>query len=176
METALIGLGSNLGDREVQLRSALDGLRATPGVEVVRVSSLYETDPVGGPPQGKYLNACVLVRTVPGPRELLLRLLAIEAQAGRVRGPRNAPRPLDLDLLLHGDQVVSEPGLDVPHPRFAERAFVLRPACEIAPALVHPRLLMPLADLLAALGPVRGVVLHRRVATWSATGTTHASL
>ncbi len=138
---AYLALGSNLGDREAHLAAALAGLRATPGLAVTAVSSVYETDPVGPPPQGPYLNAAARVRTSLTPRALLARLLEIEAGRGRLRrGVRAAPRTLDLDLLLYGDRCVEAPELTVPHPRLCERAFVLEPLCDLAPQLRHPTL------------------------------------
>ena len=108
-------------------------------IRVTAVSAFYETEPVGGPPQGPYLNGAAELVTSLAPRVLLERLLEIEAAAGRRRGaPRNAARPLDLDLLFFGEQKIDEPGLRVPHPRLHERAFVLEPLCEIAARLVHP--------------------------------------
>ncbi len=136
---AYLALGSNLGDREAHLAGALAGLRATPGLQVTAVSSVYETEPVGPAPQGPYLNAAARVRTRLAPRALLRRLLEIEAGQGRVhRGVRNAARTLDVDLLLYGDRCVRQPDLTVPHPRLCERAFVLEPLCEIAGGVVHP--------------------------------------
>jgi 2-amino-4-hydroxy-6-hydroxymethyldihydropteridine diphosphokinase len=130
---AYVGLGSNLGDRGRTLREAVDRLAATPGVEVVAVSSLRETDPVGPvTDQPRFLNGAVAVETSLGARALLDRLLAIEAELGRTReGPRGGPRTLDLDLLLYGDERLDEPGLEVPHPRLHERAFVLEPLAEL---------------------------------------------
>jgi 2-amino-4-hydroxy-6-hydroxymethyldihydropteridine diphosphokinase len=145
METApvvaYVALGSNLGDRAAHLERALAALRETAGVELLAVSSLHETEPVGGPPQGPYLNAAAALRTRLGPRALLERLQAIEAAAGRRRGPeRAAPRTLDLDLIFYGSRRIDEPGLVVPHPRCHQRAFVLAPLREIAPDFVHPGL------------------------------------
>lgn len=102
------------------------------------MSSLWETAPIGGPPQGDYLNAVVLLDTVLGPRPLLDSLLAIEAASGRQRGERAAPRTLDLDLLLYGDAEIETPGLTVPHPRMHERRFVLEPLAEVWPEAVIP--------------------------------------
>ena len=146
---AYVSIGSNLGDRDAHLALALRRLAALPETELVAVSPIFETDPVGPPPQGPFLNAAVRLRTRLAPRALLAGLLAIEQEARRVRGERNAARTLDLDLLLHGDRVLDEPGLTLPHPRLAERPFVLEPLAALAPALVHPTLHEPIATLAA---------------------------
>jgi len=132
---AYLGLGSNLGDREALLRAAIMALDATPGVRVTSISSLYETPPWGPVPQGPYLNACVALETTLSPRQLLTLCLAIERDHGRERAIRWGPRTLDMDVLLYGDESIDEEGLIVPHPRMAERAFVLVPLAEIAPDL-----------------------------------------
>src|SRR5262245_41797673 len=157
---AYVGLGSNIGDREARLAFAVAALRASAGTRVQALSPIYETEPVGGPAQGAYLNAVAALRTELAPRALLERLLAIEALAGRERGAvRDAPRTLDLDLLLYASRVVDEPGLRVPHPRLHERAFVLVPLRDVAPALVHPVLGETIERLAARVGPVTGVRL-----------------
>ena len=139
MTRAYVGLGSNLGDREALLRASLVALESDPAIEVVAVSSFRETEPVGYLDQPRFLNAVAALETTLAPRALLERLLAIERGLGRVReGPRFGPRPIDLDLLLHGDAVVAEPRLTVPHPRLHERRFVLEPLAELAPALDVP--------------------------------------
>ena len=139
MTRAFVGLGANLGDREGTLRSAVDALGAEAGVEVVAVSTLRETEPVGVGEQPLYLNGAAELETTLTARELLDRLLAVEQRFGRVRSPgEHGPRTLDLDLLLYGDGVIDEPGLTVPHPRLHERRFVLEPLAELAPALVVP--------------------------------------
>jgi 2-amino-4-hydroxy-6-hydroxymethyldihydropteridine diphosphokinase len=149
---AAIGLGSNLGDRAAHLQRAVLGLQRLPGTRLLAVSRFIETEPLarpdGGDPGGPYLNAAATVQTALSPRALLEGLLAIEREAGRVRGSasggmasggeRWAARTLDLDLLLYGDQVIDEEGLSVPHPRLPERAFVLIPLAEIAPELPVP--------------------------------------
>lgn len=146
-----IGVGANLGDREATIRTALDRLDAEEEIEVVRVSSLRETDPVGYVDQPRFLNGAAALETDLPPRELLERMLAVERELGRVRdGPRFGPRTIDLDLLLYGDAVVDEPGLLIPHPRMAERAFVLEPLAELDPELVVPGL-GPLRTLIAGL-------------------------
>jgi 2-amino-4-hydroxy-6-hydroxymethyldihydropteridine diphosphokinase len=136
---AFVALGSNLGARERHLLDAVAALRATRAVRDVVVSPVYASRAVGPGAQGEYLNAVARLETRLSPRALLLRLLAIERAQGRERGPeRNAPRTLDLDLLLYAARRMDEPGLQVPHPRLHERAFVLEPLCDLAPRLVHP--------------------------------------
>jgi 2-amino-4-hydroxy-6-hydroxymethyldihydropteridine diphosphokinase len=149
--TSYIGLGSNLGDREAFLRRALELLRAEPEIDVTAVSSVRETDPVGLVDQPRFLNAVARIETDLAPRELLDRMLAAERELGRRRdGPRFGPRTIDLDLLLYGDEEVDEPGLVVPHPRLAERRFVLEPLHELHPGLVVPGR-GRVSDLLSAL-------------------------
>ena len=140
MTRAYVGLGANLGDREGAIRAALAVLDARPDVAVVAVSTLLETDPVGYLDQPPFLNGAAALETDLAPRELLDALLEVERELGRVRGegPRYGPRPIDLDLLLHGDLVLDEPGLVVPHPRLHERLFALEPLAELEPALVVP--------------------------------------
>jgi 2-amino-4-hydroxy-6-hydroxymethyldihydropteridine diphosphokinase len=152
--TAYIGLGSNLGDRQEYLDRALQALQEHPGIVVTQVSSTHETAPVGGPPgQGPYLNAAAELQTDLGPAELLDVLLEVERQLGRVRSERFGPRTIDLDLLLYGDLLHEDPRLTVPHPRMAERAFVLGPLCEIAPDVVHPIRRRTVRELLEQLAP-----------------------
>jgi 2-amino-4-hydroxy-6-hydroxymethyldihydropteridine diphosphokinase len=149
--TGYIGLGSNLGDREAFLRRALELLRAEPEIDVTAVSSVRETDPVGLVDQPRFLNAVARVETDLAPRELLDRMLAAERELGRRRdGPRFGPRTIDLDLLIYGDEEIDEPGLVVPHPRLAERRFVLEPLHELDPGLVVPGS-GRVSDLLSAL-------------------------
>jgi 2-amino-4-hydroxy-6-hydroxymethyldihydropteridine diphosphokinase len=135
MARAFIGLGSNLGDRRAHLRAAVEGLRA--GGDVVAVSPLYETDPVGGPEgQGPYLNLVVELATADPPRRLLERCRLLEEAVGRVRAERWGPRTLDADVLWVEGWTVDEADLTVPHPRLWERRFVLRPLADLAPDLV----------------------------------------
>ncbi len=135
---AYIGLGTNLGDRRGALEIALREMQQPPIICVERVSSVYETAPVGVTEQPDFLNAVARVRTTLPPRALLEALLDLENQMGRVRTLRWGPRVIDLDLLVYGDVQTSEPGLEVPHPRLRERAFVLGPLAEIAPELALP--------------------------------------
>ena len=149
MATAYVGIGANLGEPERQIESALELLAAEHGVEVVAVSTLRWTEPVGYLDQPPFLNGAAAVETALAPRELLERLLAIEQRLGRVRGdgPRFGPRAIDLDLLLYGSETVDEPGLTIPHPRLAERRFALEPLAELDPALEIP-----------GHGPVQGLL------------------
>lgn len=139
MPRAYVGLGSNLGDRERMLWGAVHMLAFNPEVDVVAVSSIRETDPVGFADQPRFLNAAAAVDTELDPRALLDLLLSVERELGRMReGSRFGPRTIDLDLLLYGDEVVDEPGLTVPHPRLHERRFVLEPLAELDPDLTVP--------------------------------------
>ena len=139
MTRAYVGLGANLGDRERTLCAAVDALGAEDGNEVVALSTLRETEPVGVRGQPRFLNGAVELETALSARDLLETLLAVEERFGRIRvSGEHAPRTLDLDLLLYGDEEIDEPGLTVPHPRLHERAFVLEPLAELAPGLVVP--------------------------------------
>ena len=139
-----IGLGANLGDRQSTLRDALVALNALPGTRLVRVSPLYRSAPVdaGGP---DYLNAVAELATSLAPHSLLQSLQGIEQAAGRERPYRNAPRTLDLDILWFGDHVIDTADLVVPHPRMADRAFVLRPLADLAPGRVTAAALQAVA-------------------------------
>lgn len=151
---AYIGLGANLGDREATLRKALAHLASREDIAIVLVSSFIETEPLGGPPgQPLYLNGAAALRTSLSARGLLAALLAVEHELGRRRtaGERNAPRPVDLDLLLYDEQIVDEADLTVPHPRMHERLFVLQPLAEVAPLAVHARLGKTVRQLLAEI-------------------------
>ncbi len=141
-----IALGSNLGDRETYLRRGVDALRGS--LTNLRVSSFVETEPVGVVGQPPYLNGVLVADTTLSPRALLELLLATEHQFGRVRPFDRAPRTLDLDLILYGDSVITEPDLYVPHPRFRERRFVLEPLAELAPEMVDPVTSRTIAELL----------------------------
>lgn len=140
MTRAYVALGSNLGDREATIRDAVAVLGAEPGIDLVAVSSLLDTEPVGVVDQPPFLNGVAVVDTDLPAAELLATLLAVERRFGRLRQgvPRNGPRTLDLDLLLYGDAEIDEPGLTVPHPRLHERRFVLGPLAEVAPGLEVP--------------------------------------
>jgi 2-amino-4-hydroxy-6-hydroxymethyldihydropteridine diphosphokinase len=150
MHRVHVGIGANLGDRLATLRSAVGDLAAL-GRLVAR-SSVWETEAVGPPPD--YLNAVVELETALEPEPLLDALLAIEERHGRVRNAgRDAPRTLDLDILLWGDRVVEGPRLELPHPRLAERGFVLEPLAEVAPEAIHPLLHRTIGELRARLVP-----------------------
>jgi 2-amino-4-hydroxy-6-hydroxymethyldihydropteridine diphosphokinase len=130
---AYLGIGTNLGDRLAFLQGAVDGLAATPGITVVAVSPVYETDPVGGPEQPDFLNAVVAVETTLEAHHLLRECQRLEQEAHRVRKEHWGPRTLDVDVLVYGDERIDTPDLVVPHPRSGERAFVLVPLADVAP-------------------------------------------
>lgn len=141
MATVYLGIGSNLGDRRANIDKALQLLKEDADIRMLSVSGFIETEPEGGPPQGKFLNGAAKIQTDLMPLELLSRLKNVERRLGRVRGEPNAPRPMDLDILFYDDVVIAEgKNLKIPHPRLAERPFVLKPLSEIAPDFVHPRL------------------------------------
>jgi 2-amino-4-hydroxy-6-hydroxymethyldihydropteridine diphosphokinase len=155
--TAYIGLGANLGDRAATLREAARRLGELG--TITAVSSFYETEPVGFREQPSFLNAVIALETDLPPAALFDALLAIERDLGRVRSFRNAPRTLDLDILLQDDLVMDTPELTLPHPRMHERAFVLAPLAEIAPDVRHPVFGSSAAELLAALPDQSGVAV-----------------
>ncbi len=150
-----LGLGSNLGNRWGNLDKALGFLSQR--MPLKKVSSVYETEPVGNVHQPRFLNMVGQVATRLAPMELLALVKGIESILGRVSGGVNAPRPLDIDILFYGDQVVETPKLVIPHPRLAERAFVLIPLAEIAPDLVHPVSGLTVRQLLEGLREKQGV-------------------
>lgn len=135
---AYVALGSNLNDPQRMVRAGFDALARLPDTQVLARSSLYRSAPVGYADQPDFINAVAALRTALSPRALLDALLGIEQVQGRVREFPNAPRTLDLDLLLYGEQVINEPGLSVPHPRMQQRAFVLLPLTQIAPGIAVP--------------------------------------
>ena len=151
--SAVIGLGGNLGDREATLGRATEAIAALRETRLIAASRLRETSPVGGPPQGPYLNGAVRVETRLSPRMLLDILLSIERRFGRERRQRWGPRTLDLDLLWIAGVTLDEPGLTVPHPRLTERRFALEPLVEVAPEAFDPATGEPYADILNRLPP-----------------------
>jgi len=169
---AAIGLGSNLGERRATLERAAAALAALPRTRRVALSQWYETAPVGGPPgQPSFLNGAALLETALTPRELLAELQALERAAGRdrAREARHGPRTLDLDLLVYGQVQLGEPGLTLPHPRLAERRFVLEPLCEIAPELLVPpdgRRVRELLAELAARAPILRFEAPAEASAW----------
>ena len=151
--TAYVALGANIGNRQANIERAIANLDATEGIQVVQVSSLVENPAVGGPEDSPaFVNGVVEIQTTLRPRELLERMLQIEQELGRVRREKWGPRVIELDLILYGDQVVVEEGLQVPHPLMHERKFVLEPLAEIAPEAQHPIMGLSMAELLKLLG------------------------
>ncbi|MFY9231337.1 MAG: 2-amino-4-hydroxy-6-hydroxymethyldihydropteridine diphosphokinase [Candidatus Nanopelagicales bacterium] len=148
---AALALGSNIGDSAGTLKGAVDALYATPGIKVVAVSAVFETDPVGGPDQDVFLNAVIMVETSLEPIALLDAAQSIELDFGRVRDVRWGPRTLDIDVLAVADLVMEHERLELPHPRAHERAFVLVPWADVDPAGVIPGR-GTVADLLASVG------------------------
>lgn len=149
METVHLSLGSNLGDRAGNIERALAALEAR-GVRVRRRSALYETEPVDAPPQGWFVNCVAEAETSLEPVALMAAILQIERELGRERRVAKGPRVIDIDILMYGARVVREAGLEIPHPRMAERRFVLVPFAEIAPYMKHPVRQKMIAELLAA--------------------------
>jgi len=154
-----LSLGSNLGDRQSNLRSATGRLLELG--DVVEVSSLYETEPIEVTDQPWFLNCAVAVRTELMPREFLAGILAIEKAMGRVRSQPKGPRVIDIDILLFGAQTINTPELTVPHPAMTERRFVLKPLAEIAPDVIHPTTKKTIRELLDKL-PRDGAIVKRR--------------
>ena len=151
---AYVSIGSNLGDKAANCRSAIEALSRDDGCRLLARSPLYRTEPVDYAEQDWFVNGVVQVATGLKPESLLELLLHIERQAGRVRGAlRYGPRVLDLDLILYGDRVIALPNLVVPHPRMHKRRFVLQPICDINKHLIHPVLGLTMSRLLEDLGP-----------------------
>lgn len=134
MATVYLGIGSNMGDRLQNIDKAKTLLRQN-GIDILQISSIIETDPVGGPPQGLFLNGALKVRTSLSPRVLLDVLKKIELEMGRIKTVQDGPRPIDIDILLYDDVVMMSPTLTIPHPRIKERAFVMTPLREIFPEI-----------------------------------------
>src|SRR4051812_19777852 len=152
MTSCLLGLGSNLGDREATLRAALADITALPDVQVVQYSKWYRSQPVGGPPdQGEFLNAAALIETTISPLLLLDELGKLESRLGRRPAERWSARIIDIDILLYGNEVAETAMLTLPHPRMSFRRFVLEPAAEIAPRMLHPTIGWPIERLLLHL-------------------------
>ncbi len=165
MNTAYLGLGSNLGNRLAFLRGGRDTLVSQPGIELIQTSGVYETEAVGGPPDNPlFLNTVLEIQTSLEARQLLEACLAVEDEFGRSRPVRWAPRTLDMDILFYADQVICEERLTIPHPRLQERDFVLAPMLEIAPDFKHPLLDRTITEL--AVGSAGVTTLAPLRTTW----------
>ncbi len=151
MSRVFVGIGSNEGDRLEHISRAIQLLGRTLGVQVSRMATIYDTEPLG-PPQPEYLNTVVELDTTLSPQQLLEALKLLERQLGRVPSTQHwSPRVIDLDILLYDDRILNEPALTIPHPRMHERRFVLEPLAQLAPHVAHPILKQTIAELLAAL-------------------------
>ena len=160
MSIVYISLGSNLGNRVENIRRAKELVSREKQVKIKKESSIYETEPVGGPPQGYFLNQVIEIETNFTPRDLLRSLLEIERKLGRKRGINRGPRLIDLDILLFDDLILKEFDLEIPHPRLARRKFVLAPLAEINSEFYHPVLKKKLNDLLKDSGDNKKVRVY----------------
>ncbi len=138
MAISYIGLGSNLGNREKMITLSMEYLNRTHNINITKRSSFYETEPVGGPPQGDFINAAIEVETELSPEDLLDKLQEIEVRLKRKRTIKDGPRTIDMDILLYDNIILNTDSLDIPHPLMHKRMFVLEPLTEIAPQLIHP--------------------------------------
>lgn len=149
--TAYIGLGSNIGDREENIRLAIEKIGESQNNKIIQVSKMYETEPVGFLEQDKFINNAIEIKTLLSPRELIKFLLNIEIELKRVRTIKWGPRTIDLDILLYNDEITYSKDIVIPHPRMHERKFVLLPLCDIAPYVLHPILYKRIDELLKEL-------------------------
>lgn len=163
MTFVYIGFGSNLGDREYSIMRALQLLTCSPSLKIVKMSSLYESEPADGVGGGLFLNGAAKVVTSLQPFDLRALLQSIEVQLGRKVEDRSGPRTIDLDILLYGDRVVRAPDLTIPHPKMAQRTFVLVPLIEIEPSGVHPVQKRPLRDLLSEIDRPPAVRFYKKI-------------
>jgi len=163
MSRVFIAAGSNLGDRLQHLETAFQFLCSQPSLQVLQMAPVYETLPVGGPQQGDFLNTLWVFETALDPEAVLRILQAAEQSQGRIRGEKNGPREIDLDLAAYGETVFDRNGLHIPHERLHERWFVLKPLCDVAPLWMHPLLKKTAAELLAELAGSAAGLLYKTV-------------
>jgi 2-amino-4-hydroxy-6-hydroxymethyldihydropteridine diphosphokinase len=156
MQRVFIAIGSNLGDKISNCRRAIDEIAGF--CEIVKVSSLYETEPVGNEDQPNFINSVAEIRTDLSPHELLAYLNRIEENLGRVRSEKWGPRTIDLDIIFYGDQIIKDDNLIIPHPRAHLRRFVLEPICEIAPEFIHSEIKISVLELLKNLPDNKKVI------------------
>jgi len=151
MSIVYISLGSNLGNRVGNIKKAIESLRVRKDIKIKKESSIYETEPVGGPSQGFFLNQVIEIETSFSPRDLVKFLKETEKKLGRKKEVRWEPRLIDLDILLFDNLILKEADLEIPHPRLSERKFVLKPLAEITPQLLHPVFKKKIKDLMETL-------------------------
>lgn len=151
MFLAYIGVGSNLGQRQENISSAEELIRSIEGIEFLKSSSIIETAPLGGPAQGKFLNAVFEIKTALSPEALLNILQEIEQSLGRERNIKWGPRKIDLDILFYGNRIINKENLQIPHPLLHKRKFVLEPLCQLNPSLEHPGLKKQISQILEGL-------------------------
>lgn len=165
MDRVYISIGSNLGDRISNCKKALDEMGSF--ANIVTVSSLYETEPVGKEDQPDFINCVAEIDTDLAPHDFLERLNVVEEKLGRVRDEKWGPRTIDLDIIFYGDQVINDNDLEIPHPRAHLRRFVLEPLCEIAPKFIHPKFNLPVEELLTKIEDDKGVIKIEKPSTIS---------
>jgi len=165
MQRVFIAIGSNLGDKISNCRRAIDEIAGF--CEIVKVSSLYETEPVGNEDQPNFINSVAEIRTDLSPHELLTHLNRIEEKLGRVRSEKWGPRTIDLDIIFYGDQIIKDDNLIIPHPRAHLRRFVLEPICEIAPEFIHSEIKISVLELLKNLPDNKKVIKRDELFTTS---------
>jgi 2-amino-4-hydroxy-6-hydroxymethyldihydropteridine diphosphokinase len=162
MNKAYIGLGTNIGDRELNLRDAISELEAMPENEIISISSIYETNPVGYLEQGKFLNMVICINTTFDAQTLLVACMKIEQNLGRKREIRWGPRTIDLDILLYNQENIVTKNLIVPHPRMLERAFVVIPLAEIDKDIILPNMEKPIREIMDDIPEKEGVQIWKR--------------
>ncbi len=159
MHVVYIGIGSNIGDRQENISKAISLIKEKS--KIIKISSIYETEPVGYKDQDRFLNLALMIRTESSPEELFGFLQSIERKMGRVKRIKNGPRIIDLDILFYDDEIINEENLKIPHPRLHERMFVLKPLMDISPDFAHPVLKKKIREMVLELKKTEQVKLFR---------------